>query len=502
MKPTLAAARTRQVSVHIARVLSPVMLAVLAAAGAPAMADGTTFFIPGNLVVSVEGNGVMGATSGSYTDNQAAPLSLFQFQLSGTSSASYVNSLVLPQTSSGSNFVVSGEYGSSSEGSLQLSGNGQYLTIAGYGVNAAAFNANPGAYSPNSSNTALGQSGSMTGQSYTAVPRVVALIDSNGSVNSSTALYNVFNANNPRSVYSADGTSVYVSGQGTSGDATGGVFYSAVGAATTAPTSITGADAGSGASQDTRFVTAYNGQLYVSVDSKSGATNRSFIGSLGSSGTLPTSVANGANGPAQLTGFGATNGLYTITSTNGNTLNAAGQKINLSPANYLFANATTLYVADTGAPKNSKGNTSSVGDGGLQKWSLVNGSWTLDYTLSVGLNLVANGSAAGTTGLLGLTGQQVMVNGVAEEELFATNYTVGDTDATYLYGITDVLGATTAQGGEQFTQLAAAPADSNFKGVSFAPTTLAAAVPEPAPFALFAAGLVGVGVIVRRKRVN
>ena len=57
-----------------------------------------------------------GAASGPYTDNQAAPLTLFQFTTSGV----YAGSLVLPPTSSGANFPLSGEYGSSSEGELQL----------------------------------------------------------------------------------------------------------------------------------------------------------------------------------------------------------------------------------------------------------------------------------------------------------------------------------------------------------------------------------------------
>src|ERR1700678_443734 len=78
---------------------------------APAFAD--PIFVAGNLVVAVEGNGVFGAASGPYTDNQAAPLTLFQYSVTGTASATYVNSLVLPQTNSGSNFAVSSEYGSS-----------------------------------------------------------------------------------------------------------------------------------------------------------------------------------------------------------------------------------------------------------------------------------------------------------------------------------------------------------------------------------------------------
>jgi hypothetical protein len=42
---------------------------------------------------------------------------LFQYSTTGTSRATYVNSLVSPQTASGSYFAVSGEYGSSPEDS-------------------------------------------------------------------------------------------------------------------------------------------------------------------------------------------------------------------------------------------------------------------------------------------------------------------------------------------------------------------------------------------------
>jgi hypothetical protein len=460
---------------------------------APVSAHAITYFTPGDLVVSVEGNGVQGASSGPYTDNQAAPLTLFEFSQSGTSSATFVGAKVLPQASSGANSAISGEYGSSSEGTLQLSGNGKYLTIMGYGVNAAAFNANPGAYSLSPTNKALGQSGSLQGQAYTAVPRVVALIGQSGSVDTTTALYGVFNANNPRSVYTTDGSSFYVSGQGTSGDATGGVFYAAKGASSA--TSITGLDAGGGASQDTREVQIYNNQLYVSTDSKSGATNRDYIGTLGSQGSPPTSVANGGAGPAMLPGFGSSDGKgkVTITAATTNGINAAGNQINLSPENYFFANATTLYVADSGSPKNTSGK-SPLGDGGLQKWTFSGGTWTLDYTLAKGLNLVANSAKSGTTGLLGLTGEVVG----DDVELFATNYTIGDTDQTYLYGITDILAATTGPSSEQFTELAAARADSNFKGVAFAPS--GNVVPEPRTWALMIAGLGMIGAAARRAK--
>jgi hypothetical protein len=492
--------------------IGTIALSIAMLMSVPAFAQ-APFFAPGNLVVVVEGCGVRGGTCtavpngtgngtgnssvGGYGDNQAAPLTLFQYAPNGTSSVVYVNSLAFPQTGSGANLPVSGEYGSSSEGTLQLSGAGQYLSIMGYGINAATFDA---AYYPGFSTDpygaapsgALAQSGSLTGQSYTPVARVLMLIDANGNVNSSTALYNIFNTNNPRSVYTADGTTVaYVSGQGSGCDTTGGVFYIPIGITTTSPTAITGPDAAATSSclssggpstinQDTRDVQIYNNTLYIAIDSTEGKSfNRSFIGTLGTPPATTLYVPGASDpystGPTMLTGFGNTGGtgkesITTGANSNGNGPNA-GLQINLSPVNYFFANASTLYVADSGNPKNDSA-TSSLGDGGLQKWvnskSNGSGTWSLAYTLYRGLNLVANTNADGSTGLYGLTGT---VSG-ATVQLYATNYTLSDLDPTYLYGITDTLSYTSASqaAGEVFTLLDTAPSDSNFKGVSFPPT--------------------------------
>src|SRR5262249_10238714 len=102
------------------------------------------------------------------------------------------------------------------------------------------------------------------------------------------------------------------------------------------------------------------------------------------------------------------------------------------------------------------------------------GTWNLAYTLWRGLPLVANSNSSGTSGLYGLAGQ-VSAGAV---QLYATNSTLADLDATFLYSITDSLSFTTASqaASETFTQIAAAPRDSNFKGVSFAPSIPAGAV--------------------------
>jgi hypothetical protein len=452
-------------------------------------------FNPNDIVVAVEGNG---SNTGSYLDNQAAPLTLYQYSVNGTTSATAAGSLELPQTSiAGGNYAISGEYGSSSEGTLQLSGNGQYLTIMGYGINADTYNST---YDVNGSGTALAQSPNSAAGGNN-VSRVIALIGANGSVDTTTAISGVFNENNPRSVFTESGTSFYISGQGNK-DNTGGVFYVSNLGATTA-TAITGADTNSKSSgtfnQDTRDVQIVNGTLTVSVDSTEGTASKGYnidrIGTLGTVGTPPTTTLN-----AQPTALPGINGAITLSNGNGNSINGSTGSAYLSPENFFYANATTLYVADSGDPKNgSSSGTAGAqndGDGGLQKWSLVNGTWKLDYTLASGLNLVLNGNDGatvehGVSGLYGLTGK--VVGG--QVELFATSYVLSDTDQTYLYGISDTLSATSASQvtGENFTTLEAAPADAEFKGVSLAP------VPLPSSLLLLLSGLAcWAGVILRR----
>ena len=396
-----------------------------------------TSFTQGDLVISISGDG---DGSGTYGDNQASPITLEELTPEGV----VVGQMVLPQTTTvvdgTTEYAISGEYGSSSEGSLSLSADGQSLVIAGYGITATTFNSGGAAVY---GTTALAQSTSVKGGPDTAIARVIADISYNGTVDTSTALYNVDNLNNPRSVATVNGTSFYLSGQGTKGDTTQGVQYAQDGAS-----SATIVDD----STDTRTVEIVNGVLYVSRDSTQGTGGTSSIASYGS---LPT-------GTATATPLSGINGTLTLTATQENTVNssAVGTTIHLSPENYFFANATTLYVADGGDPKEG-----GLGDGGLQKWVLANGTWTLQYTLSAGLGLVADTGTSGTTGLIGLTGE-VVGDSV---ELFATNATLGDTDQTYLYGITDALASTTGAG-ESFTTLVTAAPDSNIRGIAFAPS--------------------------------
>ena len=296
-------------------------------------------FTPGDIVVSVYGDG---AGDGTYADNQASPIVLEQINpttgaidpITGTIANGTLlanGTLELPQSSAGSDSAISGEYGSSSEGTLELSADGQSLTIAGYGVNDVTYNNGEAGLSPANKqaggtygNAALAQSTSVPGGTYPAVARVIADIDANGTVDTSTALFNVDDQNNPRSVVTVDGSSFYLSGQGVKGDSTQGLFYAADGA--TSATAINTAT-----------------DVYVSTDAKqvpSGSTAKSTDNISVYNGE-PTSAAT----PSVLPGISQT---ITLTAAQQNGINngSVNKSTYLSPENYFFANSTTLYVAD------------------------------------------------------------------------------------------------------------------------------------------------------------
>ena len=347
----------------------------------------------------------------------------------------------------------------------------------GYGVNASTFNSAPVA---TYGTAALGQTTSLTGQSVTTVPRVVALIGADGSVNTTTALTGVFNTNNPRSAVTVDGSAFYVSGQGASKtDTTQGVFYAPFGA-TTATAIDNSTDKRALAISNT--LTGTN-TLYASRDYNppgSGAKQHECrqphrprrLAPTSSSGVVNTHIVP----PASPLSGGGNNGSINLTSDLANGVNNSriGSFVYLSPQQYFFASPTVLYVADSGQPKNGNANKAALGEGGLQKWVLTNNVWKLDYDLAAGLNLVNNANAnsntptaPGVTGLFGLTG---MVVG-DQVELFATSYGLNELSPSFLYEITDNLNFTMGShaSGESFVTLYSAPSDVSIRGAAFAP---------------------------------
>ena len=409
----------------------------------PAPAHAADVFHPGDLVLSVYGNG---ANTGHYDHNRAAPIVLREI----TTAGAFVGQVMLPQdgfrnAAGEANFPISGEYGSSSEGTLQLSADGHLLAIMGYGIPATVFNDATTEKKNAYGTQALAQTGSIKSGSVIAVPRVVATIDARGEVDTRTALFDFADTNNPRSVATIDGSVFYVAGQGHKRDATQGVQYARAGA-----TSGTVLFHGT----DVRIATIAGGRLYVSTDTKQGGTpeapGTANIAAYGDG--LPTTAVT----PTALPGL---SNQVTLAEGRGNGVNTTGQA-NLSPENFFFADASTLYVADSGQPKRH-----GLGDGGLQKWSRVGDTWQLDYTLSKGLDLQPNTAHAGTSGLIGLAGR--VVDG--RVELFATTASLDEIGQTFVVGITDRLSADHLPADEAFRVLAPSAPDTVIRGVAFAP---------------------------------
>jgi len=147
-----------------------------------------------------------------------------------------------------------------------------------------------------------------------------------------------------------------------------------------------------------------------------------------------------------------------------------------TPFAVFFANATTMYVTDE-----ASGDATDVkSHAGLEKWSLVNGTWQLDYVLTNDLvGLVDNLTGADgpyptvtTVGLRNLTGK---VNHNGTVTLWATTSTAsasGDqgADPNRVVRITDNLAATTmtpAVAAESFVTIAGPTYGKVYRGVAF-----------------------------------
>jgi len=460
---------------------------VAALAAALPLSAGALPFRAGDLIVSVSGN-----TDPSFTTpgrNQASPIQLIELSTTGQ----VMGTLLLPEVDVGTNHAISAEYGSSSELLLHRSVDGRSLVVAGYGVDAKTFNsAAPGVYG----NAALAQTTSVPGGQYTAVPREIALIRANGSIDTTTQLYNAFNTNNPRSVATVDGSSFYIAGQGASktDTATQGVFTVQRGVTTSAPTQVTGAS-------DYRSVSIQNGTLYASRD---------WNGPSGAQATeidkFATALPAGASSPTPLNGIGPSINLSTASFNGVNNSRGAGNSTYLSPEDYLFVTDGQgdqyLYIADSGNPKNGNPGKAGVGVGGLQKWKLVGNTWQFQYVIYQNLPLVPNftgtgnnavAATTGTSGLIGLTGVVVGSN----VQFYATNATLGDLDQTYVFSVFDPIAQTVrgaVQGSDLFTRIFTAAGGTNVRGIAFAPQ-----VSAPGAFVLGLAGLAALGLTRRRR---
>jgi hypothetical protein len=238
---------------------------------------------------------------------------------------------------------------------------------------------------------------SIAGTTSAATNRVVGRLDiATGAINTTTGLNVYASAGNVRCAASTNGTDIWIC------SSNGGVGYTTLGANTSVQLSIT--------PTNNRNVNIFNNQLYISTAS-------GVFQGLSSIGTGTPLMAGQIT--TLLSGFPTTTG----------------------PSPYSFSIKPTTgniaYVADDRA---------LASGGGVQKWTLTAGVWSLTYTLTTSL----------TAGVRGLSVDWSGANPV----LYGTTADV----PTKLIKITDAGVASSA------TTLATAATNTAFRGIAFIPT--------------------------------
>jgi hypothetical protein len=250
--------------------------------------------------------------------------------------------------------------------------------------------------------------------------------------------------------------------------------------------------AGDKVGKDSNFrgLTQYNGNLYFTKGSGSNGIDTVYTVT---NPSLPTGSAG------------------TISILPGFPTSPAKTAPDYTPFGLFFANATTLYVADEGS-----GDAKDQGLGshaGLEKWSLLGGTWHLDYTLQSGLigtsyTLCPNSTettgcanaydTVTNTGLRNITGSVNSDGTVTIWGATSDSSASGDNgaDPNEVVQITDLVSATTLPTDENFSVFENPVYGQVYRGVAFDPV----AVPEPTALILVGAGLAGVVASRRRKK--
>jgi MYXO-CTERM domain-containing protein len=266
-----------------------------------------------------------------------------------------------------------------------------------------------------------GYDSALGGNTSTGTPapaRTIGRIGSDFVIDTTTAVTDP--TGNIRSVASDDGSNLWFA------NSSNGLRYTTLGSTGTT-TQITASPT------NVRVVNTFNNQLYLS------ASSGAFQGVSAVGSGLPTTSGQTT---AQLAGFPTATGP--------------------SAYDYFFADSSTLFVAD---------DRTVASGGGIQKWVLSGGTWSLAYTIGTG-----TGSTVGARGLTG-----VVSGGVTT--LYATTT---ESSANRLISVVD--GGSLAL--STVTNVATAGANTAFRGVEFTP------VPSPGSLALLGLG----GVVAFRRR--
>lgn len=239
-----------------------------------------------------------------------------------TTTNTLVQSLEIPNSQTGAVPSFTQRGFSSSEGQLNLSVDGRYLVLGGY--DRAVGASDPSAESANSTN------------------RVIAVVDTlTGLVDTTTRLLDAYDSGTFRGVATVDGSEFWLSGDSTLGS----VRYATLGATGSLDITLSPANM--------RWIGIRDSQLYTTSASTGALTQ----GVLEVGTGLPTTSGQTAT---LLPGF-PNNGVFS----------------DGAPYDFWFADSNTLYVADSASNGTSGFNCA----GGVQKWTLSGGTWTLQYQI-------------------------------------------------------------------------------------------------------------------------
>lgn len=390
-------------------------------------------FNAGDIVVERVGDGVLGLSS------SATVINLLEY----TTAGSLVQNITLPSANPAPNstpFNATEAGSATSDGFLNLSSNGQVLTVPGY-------------------NAALGTA-NVVDTSGTTVSRTIAVILSSATVDTTTSVNMLSGSNNNyRSVVSDTGSRFW--GAGVSGV----VYVNSLGATgTNGVTSILGSSA------NARNIKIYNGSLFESTGSVALGGQRGIY-KLGSG--LPTTALSSAN-------------VSLVVATGSSS----------SPYGFILFDTNNDAILDTAFIADDRSSTG----GGISRYDFDGTNWIQKYSLLLSTSVTGNlgtlSSGAPGLGLRDLTGNY---NGTTGSfSLFATT---ASTSNNALISVTD-LGNDSGVGyaaPANYTLLATSGSNTGFRGVDFAP---AAAVPEPDTWAPLSIGMVLIGVSYQGRKAR
>jgi hypothetical protein len=340
---------------------------------------------PGDVVIYRVGNGAAALA------NTGNPVFIDEYNPGGQ----LVQSIPLLTLANGGNQALFASGTATSEGLLALSPDGRYVTFTGYSGTGTT---------------------SIVSSTSASNPRVVGRLDTlTGSVDTTTALTDFASANNPRGAFTADGTTLYVTG------AAGGLRTATLGG-----TSSAQINTGTNPIANLRAVAGFGGNLFITTSSGSAVR----IGQVGSG--FPTTAGQDTT---PLPGIPTATG---------------------SPYEFFFADLDgspgidTLYLPED-----------TTAGGSIQKFVLSGGSWAL------------KGSAT-ASGIRGLTGAVDATTGVVT--LYGTTGGSGSNGGGTLYAFTDNTGfGGTISGSATALVTLAATSEESFRGITIVPEPASAA---------------------------